>query len=77
MLVLLTVAACSSVNGDAQKAADLKKKSQEYIKENNLEKAEQLFNESQAIIDKYVNTDDYDEFYNRFLEYSATNSEKR
>ena len=71
--LLLTLVACSSVDSDAKKAANLKKESQECIRENDLEKAEQLFNESQTIIDQYRNTDNYDEFYDRFLEYSKTN----
>lgn len=60
---------CSSIDSDAKQAAELNKKSLNYIKEQNLEKAEKLYNESQEIIARYKGTEQYTEFQRIYSEY--------
>lgn len=60
---------CSSIDNDAKQAAELNKKSLDYIKEQNLEKAEKLYNESQEIIARYKGTEQYTEFQRIYSEY--------
>ncbi|MFV0418789.1 MAG: hypothetical protein ACK5KT_08685 [Dysgonomonas sp.] len=67
---------CSSMDSDAKKAADLNKKSLEYVKEQNLEKAEKLYKESQEIIAKYKDTEQYKEFERVYFEYMVEESSK-
>ena len=60
---------CSSIDNDAKQAAEFIKKSLDYIKEQNLEKAEKLYNESQEIIARYKGTEQYTEFQRIYSEY--------
>lgn len=55
--LFIAITSCSSVENDAKKAAELNKKSLDYVKENDLEKAEELYKESQEIVERYKNTD--------------------
>lgn len=64
------------MDSDAKKAADLNKKSLEYVKEQNLEKAEKLYKESQEIIAKYKDTEQYKEFERVYFEYMVEESSK-
>ena len=70
IFILLSLSACSSLDGDAKKAAELSKKSIDYAKDSDLQKAEELYKESQQIIDEYRKTDEYEEFqkaYNKYM----------
>lgn len=69
LFTLITLASCSSVDGDAKEAAELNKKSISYIKEQNLEKAEELYKKSQKIIARYKGTEQYAEFHQIYSEY--------
>lgn len=71
IFILFLFFACSSLDSDAKKAAELNKKSIDYAKSANLQKAEELYKESQEIVIRYEGTDDYDEFrkaYYRYME---------
>jgi len=62
-------AGCSSVDSDAKEAAELNNKSMEYIKNNDLLKADELYKESVKIMNKYKDTDQYKEFYAAYNKY--------
>ncbi|MBK5721060.1 hypothetical protein JGH11_09285 [Dysgonomonas sp. Marseille-P4677] len=63
ILVAISLSACSSLESDAKKAAELEKKSIEYIKEGDLEEAERVFKEAKEIITQYKGTEKYERFY--------------
>ena len=63
--------ACSSLDGDAKKAAELNKKSMNYAKDSDLQKADELYRESQEIINEYRITDDYEDFQKAYNKYMA------
>ena len=67
-LSFMFLASCSSVEGDAKKAAELNRKSLECVLDNDVDKAEKLFKESEEIANKYKGTDDYEEFQRIYLE---------
>lgn len=67
--LFITITSCSSVESDAKKAAELNKKSLDYIKEQNLEKAEELYKESQEIIEQYKDTDQFVDFQRIYADY--------
>ncbi|MDR0823459.1 MAG: hypothetical protein LBN74_00060 [Prevotella sp.] len=69
LFVLIIFYACSSVDGDAKKAAELNKESLEYAKKPDLHKAEELYKESREIINKYKETDKYEEFQKAYHQY--------
>lgn len=69
ILIITFLSACSSVESDAKKAAELDKKSIEYIKEGKLEKAGLAFQEAKKIISKYQNTEKYQKFYEAYNNY--------
>lgn len=66
---LICFTACSSVDGDAKKAAKLNMESIEYVKQQNLDKAQETYNESQEIVNRYKATDQYEEFYAAYSKY--------
>lgn len=77
MFILVSFSACSSLDGDAKKAAELSKKSINYAKDSDLQKAEELYQESQQIIDEYRKTDEYEEFqkaYNKYMHGESVNN---
>lgn len=67
---------CSSVDGDARKAAELNRKSIDYAQKNDLEKAEEVYKESQAIVNQYKDTEHYNEFYTAYSRYMEEVSDK-
>lgn len=67
---------CSSLDSDAKKAAELNIKSLDYIKEQNLEKAEELYKASQEIISRYKETEQYKEFQRIYSEYMLGENSK-
>lgn len=70
LFIFILFGACSSLDGDAKKAAELNKKSMDYAKDSDLQKAEELYKESQKIVDEYRKTDEYEEFrkaYNKYM----------
>lgn len=69
ILLLTLLSACSSLDSDAKKAAELDKKSIEYIKEGDLEEAEIAFQEAREIISKYKNTEEYQKFHELYNSY--------
>lgn len=69
ILLLTLLQACSSLDSDAKKAAELDKKSIEYIKEGDLKKAETAFQEAKQIISKYKSTEEYQKFYELYNSY--------
>lgn len=69
IILLLLCVSCSSVDSDAKKAAELNLKSMDYIKKQDLQKAEELYKESQEIINKYKSTDKYTDFYTAYNKY--------
>jgi hypothetical protein len=69
VLFFFSFAACSSLEGDAQKAAKLNKESMQYAKEGNLEEAEKAYKDVQQIIDSYKDTEHYGEFYAAYNKY--------
>lgn len=75
LVILFT--ACSSVDSDARKAAQLNKESIEYVKEGDLEEAERTYKESQEILSRYKGTEKYDEFqsaYNTYMHGEVQNN---
>ncbi|HMM04293.1 hypothetical protein [Dysgonomonas sp.] len=69
--------ACSSVDSDARKAAQLNKESIEYVKEGDLQEAERAYKEAQEILSRYKGTEKYDEFqvaYNNYMHGEAPNN---
>ena len=69
IFILIPLIGCSSVNGDAKKAAELNKKSLDYIKEQDLEEAEKAYKESQDIVSRYKGTEQYEEFHEAYNSY--------
>jgi len=69
IFILFLFSACSSLDSDAKKAAELNKKSINYAKESDLQKAEELYKESQEIVDEYRKTDEYEEFLKTYYKY--------
>lgn len=67
--MLFFFSACSSVDGDAKKAAELNRKSLEYIKDNDLEKAAKLYQEMREIVANYDGTEDYEAFHAAYNQY--------
>lgn len=75
LVILFT--ACSSLDSDAKKAAQLNKESIEYVKEGDLEEAERAYKESQEILSRYKGTEEYDEFqsaYNTYMHGEVQNN---
>jgi hypothetical protein len=69
ILILFSFGACSSTDSDAKKAAELNKKSLKYIKEQNLQKADELYKEAQQIIAGYKNSDKNEDFLKAYYKY--------
>ena len=63
--------ACSSIDKDAKKAAELNKESIELIKNKDLDKAEKKYMESQAIITSYKDSENFEKFYSAYTSYMA------
>lgn len=61
--------ACSSVDSDARKAADLMDKSMEATLEYNFEDAEKYFKQYKEIEDKYKNLPEHKEFEEAYWKY--------
>lgn len=64
-------ASCSSMEDDAKNAADLSKESLNYVRSNQLDKAKDAYDKSQAIINQYKETEQYQEFYKAYNSYFA------
>jgi hypothetical protein len=75
-IVVVVFASCSSADSDAEKAANLNRKSMEYAKELKLEEAEKLYKESREIIARYKDMEKFVEFYTAYNKYMATTVEK-
>ncbi|GAB6119484.1 outer membrane protein assembly factor BamD [Dysgonomonas termitidis] len=74
-IILFT--ACSSVDSDAKKAAQLNKESIGYVKEGDLEEAERAYKEAQEILSRYKGTEKYEEFqsaYNTYMQGETSNN---
>jgi len=69
IILLFLCASCSSLDSDAKRAAELNTESMDYIKKQDLQKAEELYKESQEIINQYKNTDKYKDFYTAYNKY--------
>lgn len=67
-VVFVMAVSCSSINGDAKKAADLSKKSIRYTKEMKFDKAEQAYKESQEYFRKYEKKGKIQEFTKAYNE---------
>jgi len=67
--LLLSYVSCSSVDSDAKEAAELNLKSIEYIREQDLQEAEELYKKSQEIINRYKNTGKAKDFYTAYNKY--------
>lgn len=76
-ILLLTIAmiGCTSVDDNAKKAAKYNKESIELTRANRLDDAKELYDKSQAIINEYKNTDQYQEFHNAYNTYLSTDNE--
>lgn len=71
---LLMLTACSSLEKDAKKAAELSTESLNYLSNGDLKNSEKTYKESQEIMKKYRNTDQFTEFltiYNEAFENDA------
>jgi len=75
LILILIFSACSSIDGDAEKAAKLNRKSMEYARELKLEDAEKLYKESREIIARYKGTEKFEEFYSAYNKYMAATVE--
>lgn len=75
-LLSLLLPACSSVDSDARKAAELNLQSLNYIKNRDLKKAEELYKESQEIVARYKGKEQYKEFQNAYSNYMLENASK-
>jgi len=64
---------CNSLDSDAQEAAKLNLKSLECAKNADLQKAEELYKQSQEIIAQYKGTEKYQEFYTAYNNYMEEN----
>lgn len=73
---LIPFSSCNSLDSDAEKAAKLNIESMEYTKKADLQRAEELYNESQRIIALYKDTDKFKEFYTAYNSYMASNTTK-
>lgn len=71
IFIVILLTSCSSIDGDAEKAAKLNRKSMEYAKELKLEEAEKLYKESREIIARYKDTDKFEEFHMAYNKYMA------
>lgn len=69
LLFVFVLSSCSSLDSDAKKAAELNKESLEYIRQQNLEKAEKAYKASQEIVSRYKGTEQYMEFHKAYSEY--------
>ncbi|WP_108821011.1 hypothetical protein [Dysgonomonas sp. Marseille-P4361] len=67
-LFTVLLSSCSSLESDAKEAAALNIQSLEYIKEQELEKAEEVYKEAQEIIARYKETEKYLDFYKIYSE---------
>lgn len=76
IFIVILLTSCSSIDGDAEKAAKLNRKSMEYAKELKLEEAEKLYKESREIIARYKDTDKFEEFHMAYNKYMAETLEK-
>lgn len=64
------------MDDDAQKAAELSAISNNYAMNNEMEKSGKIYEEVQAIIDKYKKQDKFDDFYklySGYLEFATYN----
>lgn len=71
VLAILFLVACSepTIDDDAKKAAKLAAISNNYAKNNDMEKAGNTYREVQSIIDKYKQQDKFEEFYKLYSGY--------
>lgn len=70
ILIVFIFASCSaSVDSDAKKAAELTRQSLDYTAKRELGKAEEAFEQSKLIRDKYI--DSSEEFYELYTKYLA------
>lgn len=76
LFIVIMFIACSSVDGDAEKAAKLNRKSMEYARNLNLEEAERLYKESREIMARYKDTDKFEEFHMAYSRYMNETAEK-
>lgn len=60
--------ACTSLEDDAKKAAELNRRSMGYAKENRMKDADETYKESQEIVAKYKDSDRFEEFYTIYSE---------
>lgn len=67
--LLLFLVSCNSVDSDAEQAAHLSHESIQYAKENKMGDAEKAFNQSQEIVKKYKDTEEYEAFYEAYTKY--------
>lgn len=74
---LTLLSSCSSLDRDAKKAAKLNRKSLDYIKEQNLGKAEEAYRASQEIVAQYKGTEQYIEFHRIYSEYMLEENPKK
>lgn len=65
------LSSCSSVDGDAKEAADLNRRSINHARDLELEKAEKCYKESREIVNKYKDTDRFEEFYTAYNKYMS------
>jgi hypothetical protein len=74
--LIILFSACSSVDSDAQKAAQLNKESIEYVKEGDLQEAERAYKEAQEILSRYKGTEKYEEFQTAYNTYRHEEASK-
>lgn len=68
---LFLFSSCSSVDGDAKEAADLNRRSMGHARNLELKRAEELYQESREIVNKYKDTDRFEEFYTAYNKYMS------
>lgn len=69
LVFTMAMVGCTSLDDNAKKAAKYNKESIELIRANRLDEAKELYDKSQAIINEYKGTDQYQEFHNAYNAY--------
>lgn len=69
---IIFLISCSSLDGDARKAAELNNESLRYAADDKLEDSEEAYRKSQEIIDEYRDSQNFEEFFKLYVKYSSS-----
>ena len=77
VLLSFSLIACTSVDSDAKEAAALVKESIDYTRNNELEKAKDMYDKSQAIMNRYKGTKQYEAFHKAYTIYLSAQQQNK